>query len=76
MRTICEGDLNGFSAINEERGTGCCLVHAINAADGSNLSDCCFRYYRLRYKYIARSDRRVTFVISESYRAICKSFPK
>ena len=74
--TIFEGDLIGFSAINEDRNDGCCLVHAINAADGSNLSDHCFTDYRLHYKYIDHSHRRVTLVISESYRAICKSFPE
>ena len=73
--TIFEGNLIGFSAINEDQNDGCCLVHAINVADRSTLSNRCFRYYRLRYKYIDHSHRRVTLVISESYRAICKSFP-
>ena len=73
--TIFKGNLIGFSAINEDRNDGCCVVHAINAVDGSNLSDRCFRDYRLRYKYIDHSHRRVTFMISKSYRAICKSFP-
>ena len=72
--TIFEGNLNGFLAINEERGAGCCLVHAINAANKSSLSDRCFRDYRLHYKYIDHSNRRVTFVISVSYRAICRVF--
>ena len=72
LHTMFEGYLNGFSAINEDRGAGCCLVHAINAANGSSLSDRCFRDYRFHYKYTDHSDKRVTFAISESYRAICR----
>ena len=68
LYAIFEGNLIGFSAINEDRNDGCCLVHAINVVNGSSLSDRCFRDYRLRYKYIDQSHRRVTFVISESYR--------
>ena len=64
------GKFDQISAINEDRNDGCCLVHAINAADGSSLDDRCFRDYRLRYKYRDYSYRRVTFAISESYRAI------
>ena len=70
-----EGNLIRFSAINEDRNDGCCLVHAINTADGSSLNDFCFRDYRLRYKYRDHSYRRVTFVISESYREIRRVFP-
>ena len=33
--TIFEGNLIRFSAINEDRNDGCCLVHAINTTDGS-----------------------------------------
>ena len=73
--TIFKGNLIEFSAINEDKNDGCCLVHAINAVDGSSLSDHCFREYRLHYKYIDHSHRRVTLAISESYRAICKIFP-
>ena len=73
--TIFEGNLIGFSAINEDRNDGCCLVHAINATEGSSLSDHCFKDYRLHYKYIDHSHRRVTFAISESYKVIHKSFP-
>ena len=76
LHTIFEGNLNTFSVINDKRGSGCCLVHAINAANGSSLSDRCFRYYHLHYKYTDHSDRRVTFVISESYREICRVFPR
>ena len=54
---------------------GVSLVHAINDANGSSLSDRCFRYYRLHYKCTDHSDRRVTFAISESYRAIGRSSP-
>ena len=50
------------------------LFHAINVTNGSNLSDRCFRDYRLHYKYTDHSHRRVTFVISESYRAVCRVF--
>ena len=74
MCIIFKGNLIGFSAINEDRNDGCCLVHAINASNGSSLSDRCFRDYGLRYKYIYHSHRRVTLAIYESYRAICKSF--
>ena len=74
LRTIFEGNLNAFSAINEERGMGCCLVHAINAANGSSLSDHCFEYYHLHYKCTDHSNGRVTFAISESYRVICRVF--
>ena len=70
LPTIFEGNLNVFLAINEERGAGCCLVHATNAANGSSLSDHCFRDYHIHYKYIDHSDRRVTFASFESYRAI------
>ena len=70
--TIFKGNMIRFSAINEDRNEGCCLVHAINVANRSNLSDRCFRDYRLRYKYIDHSDRRLTFAIFESYREICK----
>ena len=76
LHTSFEGNLIGFLVINEEWGDGFCLVHAINAANRSILSDRCFRDYCLRYKYIYHSHRRVTFVISESYREICKSFPE
>ena len=71
---IFKGNLIGFSAINEDRNDGFCLVHAINTTDGSNLSDRCFRDYHLHYKYIDHSHRRVNFEIFESYRAICNSF--
>ena len=74
LRTIFEGNLNRFSVINEERGAGCFLVHAINATNGSSLSDHCFGYYRLHYKYTDHSNRRVTFAISKSYRVICRVF--
>ena len=74
LHAIFKGNLNGFSAINEEWGVGCCLVHAINATNGSDLSDRCFRDYRLHYKYTDHSNRRVTFAISESYRTICRVF--
>ena len=74
MCTIFKGNLIGFSTINEDRNDGCYLVHAINAADGSSLSDRCFREYHLRYKYIDHSHRRVTLAISESYRELCKTF--
>ena len=73
--TIFKGDLIGFLALNEDRDAGCCLVHAINAANGSILSDRCFRDYHLHYKYTDHSDIRDTFAISESYREICRSFP-
>ena len=72
--TIFKGNLIGFSAINEDRNDGCCLVHAINATDGSSISDRLFKEYHLHYKYIDHSHRRVTLAISESYRTICKSF--
>ena len=75
LRTIFEGNLNAFSAINEERGAGCCLFHAINATNGSSLSDRYFRDYHLHYKYVDHSNRRVTFAISETYRVICRVFP-
>ena len=75
MYIIFKGYLIGFLAINEERDARCCLVHAINAANGSILSDRCFRDYHLHYKYTDHSDIRATFAISESYRAICRSFP-
>ena len=64
------GKFDRISAINEDRDDGCCLIHAINTANGSSLSDHCFRDYRLRYKYTDHSHKRVTFVISKSYRAI------
>ena len=64
-----------ISVINEDRNDGCCLVHAINTADGSSLNDRCFRDYRLCYKYRDHSYKRVTFAISESYRAIWRDFP-
>ena len=73
LYTIFKGDLIGFLALNEDQGVGCCLIHAINATNGSSLSNRCFRDYHLHYKYTDHSDRRVTFAISESYRAICKS---
>ena len=31
-----KGNFIGFSAINEDRNDGCCLVHAINTTDGSS----------------------------------------
>ena len=68
LHTMFKGDLIGFSAINEDRDNRCCLIHAINVANGSSLNDRCVRYYCLHYKYIDHSYRRVTFVISESYR--------
>ena len=75
LRTIFEGNLNMFSAINEEQGMGCCLVHAINAANRTSLSYRCFKYYHLHYKYTDHSEIKVTFAISESYRVICRVFP-
>ena len=72
--TIFKGNLIGFSAINEDQNDGCCLVHAINSADGSNLSDHCFRDYRLRYKYIDHSHRRVTFAIFENIEQVVGVF--
>ena len=75
LRIIFGGNLNKFLVINEEWGTGCCLVHAINATNGSSLTNRCFRDYRLHYKYTDHSDRRVTFAISESYRVIYRVFP-
>ena len=36
LHTSFEGNLIGFSAINEDQNDGCCLVHAINTADGSS----------------------------------------
>ena len=70
--TIFKGDLIGFLALNEDRDAGCCLVHAINVTNESSLSGRCFRYYHLHYKYTDHSNRRVTFVIYESYKAICR----
>ena len=67
LHTIFEGYLIGFSALNEDRDDDLCLIHAINAANGSSLSDRYFRYYGLHYKYTNHSNRRVTFAISESY---------
>ena len=75
LHTIFKGDLIGFSALNEDRDDGCCLIHAINATNRSSLSDRCFKDYRLHYKYTDHSNRRVTFAIYESYRAICRVFP-
>ena len=75
LHTIFEGNMIRFSALNEDRDDGCCLVHAINATDGSSLNDHCFRDYRFHYRYTVHSNRRVTFAISESYREICRVFP-
>ena len=75
LRTIFEGNLNVFSAINEDQNDGCCLVQAINSVDGSSLDDRCFKYYHLHYKYRDHSYRRVAFTISESYREIGRVFP-
>ena len=75
LHTIFEGNLIEFLAINEDRGAGSCLVHAINAANGSSLSDRCFRYYCLHYKYIYHSNIRVNFEISKSYSAIFRVSP-
>ena len=75
LHIIFEGNLIGFSAINEDRDDGCCLIHAINVTNGSSLSDHCFIDYLLQYKYTDHSNRRVTFVISESYKAIFRVFP-
>ena len=36
LYTSFEGNLIGFSAINEDQNDGFCLVHAINTADGSS----------------------------------------
>ena len=64
------GKFDRISAINEDQNDGCCLVHAINTADGPSLNDCCFIDYHLCYKYRDHSYRRVTFAIFESYREI------
>ena len=64
------GKFDQISAINEDQNDGYCIFHEINTADGSSLDDRCFRDYRFRYKFIDHSYRRVTFAISESYKAI------
>ena len=70
-----QGKFDWVSEINEDWNDGCCLVHAINTADGSSLYDHCFRDYHLHYEDRGHSYRRFTFAISESYREIWRVFP-
>ena len=68
------GKFDQILVINEDQNDGCCLVHAINTADGSSLQDRWVIEYHLCYRYKDHPYGRVTLAISESYRASCRVF--